>query len=97
MNAYTRIIGQLREEQQLHLHNRIRFFVLGRLESARHCLSQAAHHEAPKETLDALCRWIGELEDGAMRYGVNPYEQLAEPEKPEPARRLKGRKGKVTA
>jgi len=50
--------------------------LLQRLGEARAVLRRATDLRAPKQVIDALCVWIGELEDHAIKCGLDPYEGL---------------------
>lgn len=47
--------------------------LIQRLNEARAILKRADELQAPREVIDALCVWIGELEEEAIKRGLNPY------------------------
>lgn len=47
--------------------------LLKRLSEARALLRRADELAAPRDVIDSLCRWIGGLEEHALKRGLDPY------------------------
>lgn len=47
--------------------------LIKRLNEARATLKKADELHAPKPVIDSLCVWISELEEHALKRGLDPY------------------------